>query len=124
MAFLDKIKAKATDLGLDEKAALAKEKAAAAADKNRDKIAAAADKAAQVANEKTKGQYSSQINSAKQAAVKGVDKLADQGSATDSAHVETAIAGETAATGESRVERAVGADAPSVSLDPQHGTQN
>ena len=79
MSFMDKIKAKATELGLDEKAALAKEKAAAAAESNRDKIAGAVDKAGATVDSKTGGKYSDKISKAQGAALKGVDKVAEQG---------------------------------------------
>lgn len=81
MAFFDKLKAKASELGLDEKAALAKEKAAAAADANRGKIAGAVDKAASAVNDKTDGKYADKVAKAQDAAKQGVDKVAASGTA-------------------------------------------
>lgn len=137
MGFIDKIKAKATELGLDEKAQLAKEKAVAAADGNRDKIAGAVSKAGDAVNEKTGGKYADKVAKAQGAAMSGVDKVAASGtnsSATttgglrdDAVGTDAAIdrsigqdglgtAGETSG-GESPVERAIGADAPTTSFD-------
>lgn len=139
MGFIDKIKAKATELGLDEKAQLAKEKAVAAADGNRDKIAGAVSKAGDAVNEKTGGKYADKVAKAQGAAMSGVDKVAAQGSgASASATTTGTFAGDAVGTdsaidrsigqdglgtandslgGESPVERAIGADAPTTSFD-------
>lgn len=140
MSFMDKIKAKATELGLDEKAALAKEKAAAAADANRDKIAGAVDKAGQAVDTKTGGKYSDKIIKAQDAALKGVDKVAEQGTGTAAgagAGTTTGSFGETAVgsehaydadlaaggqdSGETATQRTVGQDGMSTADDQSRG---
>lgn len=124
MAFADKLKAKAVDLGLADKAAQAKEKAAVLADKNRDKIAGAVDKAGSTVNAKTGGKHADKIAKAKGAALKGVDKLAEQrsteGLTQTTSPIDRAIGADAGAgvagTSESAAERAIGADAPSVDM--------
>lgn len=138
MGFTDKIKAKAAELGLDTKAQLAKEKAAAAADGNRGKIADAVQKAGATVNEKTGGKYADKVAKAQGAAMSGVDKVAasgtgaastttgnfgDQAVGTDAA-IDRTVGQDGLRTandqfgGESPVDRAIGADAPTSSLDP------
>ena len=92
MSLFDKLKQKAEELGLPEKAGQlqeaagkaahqAKEKAAELADQNRDKVAGALDKATHVIDEKTDGKYHDKVAKATGAVAKGVDKLAEQGKA-------------------------------------------
>lgn len=142
MSFMDKIRAKATELGLDEKAALAKEKAAAAADANRDKIAGAVDKAGATVDSKTGGKYSDKISKAQGAALKGVDKVAEQGAAagaaagagagtTTGSFGETAVGSERAYdadlaagaqdSGETATQRTIGQDGMSAADDQSRG---
>ena len=140
MGFTDKLRAKAAELGLDQKAQLAKEKAAAAADGNREKIAEAVQKAGATVNDKTGGKYADKVAKAQDAAMTGVDKVSATGAATGAAGTTTGDFGDTAVGseeaidraigqdglqtaddqfgGESAVDRAVGADAPTSSLDP------
>ena len=92
MGFTDKLKAKAAELGLDEKAQLAKEKAAAAADGNRGKIADAVQRAGATVNEKTGGKYADKITKAQDAAMTGVDKVAATGTAAGAAGTTTGAA--------------------------------
>lgn len=139
MGFFDKIKAKATELGLDEKAQLAKAKAVAAADGNRDKIAGAVSKAGDTVNQKTGGKYADKVAKAQGAAMSGVGKVAAQGSGTSASGTTTGNFADDAVStdsaidrtigqdgmrtaddtfgGESPVERAIGADAPTTSFD-------
>ncbi|MEO7131729.1 MAG: antitoxin [Dermatophilaceae bacterium] len=88
MSLFDKIKQKAEDLGLPEKAgqvqeaatkaaAQAKEKAGDFAEQNKDKVAGALDKATQVIDEKTDGKYHDKVAKATGAVAKGVDKVAE-----------------------------------------------
>lgn len=140
MGFTDKLKAKAAELGLDEKAQLVKEKAAAAADGNRGKIADAVQKAGATVNDKTGGKYADKVAKAQGAAMTGVDKVAATGTAAGARGTTTGDFGDTTVGseeaidraigqdgtktaddqfgGESAVDRAVGADAPTSSLDP------
>jgi hypothetical protein len=140
MGFTDKLKAKAAELGLGEKAQLAKKKAAAAADGNRGKIADAVQKAGATVNDKTGGKYADKVAKAQGAAMTGVDKVAATGTAAGARGTTTGDFGDTTVGseeaidraigqdgtktaddqfgGESAVDRAVGADAPTSSLDP------
>lgn len=144
MGFMDKIKAKATEMGLDEKAREAKEKAAEAAGQNRDKVEGMVGKAGQAINEKTDGKYKDKVSKAQDAALKGVDKIAEQSeqgaaasgapASTSGDFADTTVQSENAidrtvgqdgvrtddaaGTGESPVQRAVGADATTSALDP------
>lgn len=144
MGFMDKIKAKATEMGLDEKAREAKEKAAEAAGQNRGKVEDMVGKAGQAINEKTDGKYKDKVTKVQDAALKGVDKIAEQGEQGTSASgapasasgdfADTAVQSENAidrtvgqdgvgtddaaGTGESPAERAIGADATTSALDP------
>ena len=82
MALFDKIKAKADELGLVEKAKeaanTAQEKAGELAHDNKEKIDSAIDKAGAVIDEKTKGKYSDKIDKATGVAHKGTDIVAEQ----------------------------------------------
>ncbi len=89
MSFMDKMRQKAEELDLEEKAEQlseaaakaarqAKEKAAKLADENRDKVGSALDKAGAAIDERTDGKYADKVAKAKQQVTKGVDKLAEQ----------------------------------------------
>lgn len=88
MSFLDKMKHKADELGLREKAdqlaeeakkaaAQAREKAGELAAENREKVEGLLDKAGAKIDERTEGRYSDTIAKAKGQVTKGVDKLAE-----------------------------------------------
>jgi uncharacterized protein YjbJ (UPF0337 family) len=66
MGFLDKLKGQALDI---------KDKAADAVNKNSDKIHSGLDKAGEFVDTKTKGKYTDKIETAKEKAVDGLDKL-------------------------------------------------
>lgn len=137
MSFIDKLKQKADEFGVADKANQAKDKAAELAEANRDKIGGAVDKAGQMANEKTGGKYADKISKAQGAARQGVDKVAASGSghqagARDTAphdaatprSVDDAVGADYGKaaddlSNESPVDRAIGADADSVALDPR-----
>lgn len=123
MSFADKLKAKASQLNLDTKAQQAKEKAAVLAENNRDKIAGAVGKAGQTIDAKTGGKHSDKIRKAQDAALKGVDKVAQQGSAPSPAvesPIDRAVGADAGVaayqSSENPVERAIGADATSVDM--------
>lgn len=89
MSFLDKIKQKAEELDLEQKAKdladaaakaaqQAKEKAGEIAHEQRDKVEEVLDKAGHAIDEKTEGKYHDKVVKAKDSVVKGVDKLAEQ----------------------------------------------
>ncbi len=89
MSFMDRMKQKADELDLEEKAEQlteaatkaakqAKETAAKLADENRDKVGAALDRAEAAIDKRTEGKYAEQVAKAKGKVVKGVDKLAEQ----------------------------------------------
>jgi len=89
MSMRDKLIQKAKDLGLpaksedvirsaDKAVTDAKAKAATYADENRDKLGGYIDKAGQAVDERTQGKYSDKVAKAKEAAAKGVDKVAEQ----------------------------------------------
>jgi hypothetical protein len=90
MSFLDKLKHKADEMGLKEKAdhlaeeakkmaEQAKEKAGDLAAENKDKVESVLDKAGAKIDEKTEGKYSDKIAKAKEQVAKGVDKIAEGG---------------------------------------------
>ena len=89
MSLFDKLKQKADELGLQDKAGQlakqAKEKAAELADQNRDKVTGVLDKATQAIDEKTDGKYHDKVAKATGAVSKGVDKIAEQGKAAGAA---------------------------------------
>jgi len=66
MGFFDKFKRQASDL---------KDKATDVVDENSDKIATGLDKAGDFVDDKTKGKYADQIETAKTKAQEGLDKL-------------------------------------------------
>ena len=115
MAFADKLKAQALK---------AKDKAAILADQNRDKIAAGVEKAGSTIDAKTGGKHADKIAKAKGAALKGVDKVAQQRSTESMTRTESpidrAIGADAGAAGNmsggTPAERAIGADAPSVDM--------
>ncbi len=100
MSFLDKLKHKADELHLQEKAEhlaeqakeaaqqaaeqakeaaqQAKEKAGELAHENREKIEGLADKAGHAIDERTGGKYADKIAKAKDQVTRGVDKVAEQ----------------------------------------------
>ncbi len=88
MSFMDRMKQKAEELDLDEKAdqlsdaavkaaKQAKATAARLADENRDKVGAALDRAEAAIDKRTEGKYADKVAKAKEQVVKGVDKLAE-----------------------------------------------
>ncbi len=108
MSFLDKLKHKADEMGLKEKAdhlaeeakkmaEQAKEKAGDLAAENKEKVESVLDKASAKIDEKTEGKYSDKIAKAKEQVSRGVDKIAEGGSQHGS--TTTGEAGATGATG-------------------------
>ena len=88
MSFTDKVKHKADELGLSEKAhqlmdeakklaSHAKEKAGDLAVDHRDRVESALDTTHAKIDEKTEGKYSDKIAKAKEQVTKGVDKIAE-----------------------------------------------
>ena len=98
MSFLDKMKQKADEMGLTEKAEQAREKAASLAAENREKIDGVVDKAGAAIDQRTEGKYTDKIAKAKEQIGKGVDKVAEGDTAPGAAGT-TGAAGAAGATG-------------------------
>lgn len=120
MSFLDKLKQKADEMGLKEKAEhvadeakkmaeQAKEKAGDLAAENKEKVESAFDKAAAKIDEKTEGKYSDKLAKAKEQVSKGVDKIAEGGSHPHDAETDTSTG--TPSTGTPTSDTAAGAAA-------------
>lgn len=120
MSFLDKMKKKADELGLVEKAEhaakQAREKAGELAAENRDKIDNVVTKAGSAIDQRTEGKYADKITKAKEQIAKGVDKVAekDPGHGPAGASGVAGAAGTGAGTGFD----AAGDPASDTSFDP------
>ncbi len=131
MSFMDKMKQKAEEFDLENKAKKlqeaatqaahqAREKAGELATENRDKIDGAIGKASTAIDERTEGKYSDKIARAKEQINKGVDKVAEGDHPASDVTVDTdgadgTASGTASGSGEPLADPVTSADAPTQS---------